>query len=119
MERIPYKKNNNAKTKTRDKDRERYLKKNPNLSRFKLTDEEKKYNLKRTQIRADWKRRGVLDNDNDKYFKLYEFYFNTKFCESCNVELNTNNKTRKCLDHDHKTGLFRNVICLSCNIKRR
>ena len=25
---------------------------------------------------------------------------------------------KKCLDHDHKTGLFRNIICNRCNVIR-
>jgi len=66
-----------------------------------------------------WKRRGVICDDWDV---LYERYLNTEFCELCNIKLTedkVNTKTTRCLDHDHNTGEFRNVVCWLCNIKRR
>lgn len=73
----------------------------------------------KTRRISDWRCRGVICDDFDE---LYERYLNTKFCEECNVEL-TIDKTRtnqsRCLDHDHNTGEFRNVVCCSCNNKRR
>lgn len=72
---------------------------------------------KKSQRISNWKNKGVI---NDDYDKLYEIYINTKNCEECNVELvegwKGNNK--RCLDHDHKTGEFRNVLCNTCNVKR-
>ena len=65
-----------------------------------------------------WRTWGVIHPDFDE---LYEIYLNTKNCELCNVELTEdkqNTKTTRCLDHDHETGLFRNILCNSCNIKR-
>ena len=73
---------------------------------------------KSTRI-CDWKRMGVICDDFDT---LYERYLNTKLCEDCNIELTVggyNTSTTRCLDHDHTTGLFRNVLCLSCNNKRK
>jgi len=74
---------------------------------------------KKVNTISHWKRRGVIDKNFDE---LYEKYINTKNCELCDVELtneiNRNSNTR-CLDHDHKTGLFRNILCHSCNVKRR
>ena len=64
-----------------------------------------------------WKHRGVIC---DNFDELYEKYINTEFCEFCNVELTedkNNTKTTRCLDHDHETGLFRNIVCHSCNVK--
>tara|TARA_R110002049_G_scaffold247064_1_gene421223 strand:- start:17 stop:463 length:447 start_codon:yes stop_codon:yes gene_type:complete len=68
---------------------------------------------------SHWKVRGVIHDD---FNELYEKYISTEFCELCNVELTvdkTKTKTTRCLDHDHTTGEFRNVICHSCNVKRR
>ena len=63
-----------------------------------------------------WKSRGVISDD---YNSLYEYYLNCKNCEECNVELVECKKSNsRCLDHNHKTGLFRNVLCNSCNVKR-
>jgi hypothetical protein len=64
-----------------------------------------------------WKQMGVI---NDDYDMLYEKWKNTTHCEACNVELVEGNKGKhkKVIDHDHKTGAFRNIVCNSCNVKR-
>jgi hypothetical protein len=63
------------------------------------------------------KQLGIISDD---YEVLYEKWKNTTHCEECNVELVGGNKgaNRKCIDHDHKTKLFRNIICHICNVKR-
>tara|TARA_R110000823_G_C15706839_1_gene477084 strand:- start:123 stop:539 length:417 start_codon:yes stop_codon:yes gene_type:complete len=63
-----------------------------------------------------WERQGVICDDFDS---LHDYYENCKNCELCNVELTIdrwNTSTTRCLDHDHHTGLFRNVVCHSCNV---
>lgn len=64
-----------------------------------------------------WKQMGVISDD---YNVLYEKWKSTTHCEECNIELVEGNegKHKKTLDHDHKTGAFRNIICCSCNVKR-
>jgi len=82
----------------------------------------KKYNktdkeIKRKRIDR-WKRRGLIDSDDDNYEKIHQRYIDTTNCDLCNVELTTgNNNTSKNMEHDHETGLFRNVVCHTCNIK--
>ena len=63
------------------------------------------------------KQLGIISDD---YEGLYEKWKNTTHCEECNVELVGGNKgaNRKVIDHDHKTGVFRNIICHICNVKR-
>jgi hypothetical protein len=66
---------------------------------------------------AQWKQIGVI---NDDYNALHDHYINCKNCEECNIELiqgifGTN---KRCLDHDHQTGKFRNVLCHLCNVRR-
>jgi hypothetical protein len=63
------------------------------------------------------KQYGIISDD---YEALYEKWKNTTHCEECGVELieGNNGKNKKILDHDHKTGLFRNVICHRCNTIR-
>tara|TARA_R110000772_G_scaffold25718_2_gene66839 strand:- start:12015 stop:12314 length:300 start_codon:yes stop_codon:yes gene_type:complete len=68
----------------------------------------------KTRNISKWKHRGVLSDD---YDKLYEYYLSINNCELCNCELNLCNKSLKCLDHDHNTGGFRNVLCKGCNTK--
>ena len=60
-----------------------------------------------------WKRSGVISNDFDK---LYEHHMNINNCELCKVEFNSDIRNeRRCLDHDHTTGLYRQTICNKCN----
>jgi len=63
----------------------------------------------------DWKRSGVISND---FNKLYEHHMSINNCELCKVEFNKDiMMERRCLDHDHKTGLYRQTICHKCNIQ--
>ena len=62
-----------------------------------------------------WKRRGVISDDFDK---LYEYYLSIDECENCGFQLNQDLSTRKCLDHCHETGEFRNILCNYCNFLR-
>tara|TARA_R110001632_G_scaffold36287_1_gene91529 strand:- start:36 stop:470 length:435 start_codon:yes stop_codon:yes gene_type:complete len=72
---------------------------------------------KKSFVISAWKQRGVICDDFDS---LYDKFINCKNCEECAVELVDGNKlsNRRCLDHSHKTGLFRNVLCNTCNTKR-
>ena len=63
-------------------------------------------------IISTWKRRGVIDND---YSLLYDNYLKVTKCEKCDVVLEGKGRNKKCLDHDHVTGKFRNVLCNNCN----
>lgn len=60
---------------------------------------------------------GIISDD---YEGLYTKWKETTHCEECNVELIGGNKgiNRKCIDHDHETGAFRNIICHGCNLRR-
>jgi hypothetical protein len=63
-----------------------------------------------------WEKRGVIGD----YEELYKYYHSVKECEKCNVVLdNSQQLTIKCLDHDHKTRLFRNILCWNCNINEQ
>ena len=63
------------------------------------------------------KQLGIISDD---YDALYIKWKDTTHCEECNVELvsGNNGANKKCTDHDHKTGAFRNIVCHKCNIRR-
>jgi len=63
----------------------------------------------------DWKKRGLICED---YDKLYDYYLSVEECENCGIELNSGTGTKKCMDHCHNTGLFRNILCNTCNLLR-
>ena len=67
---------------------------------------------------SSWRTQGVIHENFDE---LYEYYINCKACENCNVELVEGmcGSNKRCLDHSHKTGKFRNVLCCKCNIRRK
>lgn len=68
---------------------------------------------------GNWKNKGVKCENFDE---LYEKFINTTHCEECKTLLTTDRyttHTTKCLDHNHETGEFRNILCNLCNIKRR
>jgi hypothetical protein len=65
----------------------------------------------RSQTLWNWKKSGLIHDD---YKALYEVYINTTHCNHCKKEFK-NSKDRQ-MDHDHKTGLFRKVVCRACNL---
>jgi hypothetical protein len=66
--------------------------------------------LSKYQTIYNWRRSGLIYDD---YDDLYEVYINTIECQHCQIEFTKNNK--RCLDHDHTTGLFRKIVCNRCN----
>ena len=66
----------------------------------------------KSRIISNWKSFGLVHPDFDA---LYETYLQT---ESCNVCKKVFGDTfERCLDHDHETGLFRQILCRGCNTK--
>ena len=55
-----------------------------------------------------WRRQGLIGD----YDFIYDKWLNTTHCELCNCDFNTN---KKCMEHCHDTGRFRNIVCASCN----
>jgi len=106
----------------RDKEkRKEHSKKHYEKNKEKIIEADKKYRQtekgKEVQTISNWKIRNVKSND---FPALYQYYKRCKNCENCGIELIEGNtgSNRKCLDHNHLTGEFRNVLCHSCNVKR-
>jgi hypothetical protein len=68
--------------------------------------------LSKGRIISKWKGRGLIGD----YEKIYERYMNTTQCDLCNINFTDGRTTHgKCMDHDHISGIFRNVVCMTCN----
>ena len=79
--------------------------------------EKNKEAISKRTILNNWRKRGVINDDFDG---LYNYYINCFKCESCSCDIVPGNcKNGRYLDHDHETGLFRNIVCPKCNVKRR
>ena len=65
----------------------------------------------KSQSIYNWKRAGLI---HDNYEELYKRYITTTNCELCGKEFR-DTKDRQ-MEHDHKTGEFRNFTCNKCNM---
>ena len=109
-----YMKEYNAKNKERYKEyyKEWYEVNKEQVKEYQKTDQ----GIKSHRINT-WKRIGLISED---YDKLYEHYLNTNECDNCGIELveGQYGSNKKCMDHSHRTGLFRNILCNRCNTIR-
>jgi len=64
---------------------------------------------KKNQAYNNWKKRGLNMEDFDN---IYDRYVNTECCDICKCSFEN---TTKCMEHNHKTGEFRGVVCMMCN----
>ena len=89
------------------------------MKNYKMSDKKeymKNYNKtpegKKSRTISDWKRNGLKET---KEFmeEIYEEYLRSEECQLCGEPyLNGNFKS---MDHCHKTGEFRNIVCNRCN----
>jgi hypothetical protein len=60
---------------------------------------------------SHWKGRGIICDDWDDFYD--NRWITNKNCECCGKEYI--NQKQKHLDHCHKTGKLRNILCQNCN----
>ena len=68
------------------------------------------YNKHKSKTKASWKKYGLII---DNFEHIYQEYIHTTHCQLCNKQFE-NTKDRQ-MDHCHKTGQFRNIVCNKCN----
>jgi len=75
-------------------------------------------NGKRNNKISTWKYSGLIVDD---YDTIYDRWLNSVKCEMCDKEYKMTKKgyLDKCLEHNHTTGEFRSICCISCNGKMR
>jgi len=88
-----------------------------NIKEYKKQYRQSEKGIKSNRI-GQWKYMGVKCEDFDE---LYTRYICSTNCEECGIDFSNikMSNSYKCLDHDHETGLVRNIICMSCNKSRR
>jgi hypothetical protein len=65
---------------------------------------------------SNWVFRGVIC---DNFDQLYDHFLSIMNCQNCDINLSDGNQgDSRCLDHDHSTGIFRQVLCRTCNTLR-
>tara|TARA_R110000772_G_scaffold40536_1_gene94910 strand:- start:146 stop:583 length:438 start_codon:yes stop_codon:yes gene_type:complete len=69
---------------------------------------------KKAQTKSNWKSYGL---DMDTFYYVYPIYLATTHCDRCNVLLEGIGNNKKCMDHCHATGMYRNTVCKKCNTK--
>jgi len=70
--------------------------------------------MNKNRLIRDWKQYGLIGDCEEIYIR----YVNTTNCDLCNVFLEGRGRNRKCMDHNHKNGQFRNIVCHACNLKK-
>jgi hypothetical protein len=115
-EKAVYMKNYNKKYREKNKEQ---LSEKQKKHRQENKEEKAEYNKKyyqtpagkKASIIAGWKKMGLIHSD---YDELYDkIYLPATHCQVCKKEFK--DSFDKCMDHDHLTGLFRQVLCRDCN----
>jgi len=64
---------------------------------------------------AKWKHRGLILKEGQTYKDIYSYVMTIKKCEICGINFDDEN-VKRCMDHSHRTGFFRQVLCITCNL---
>ena len=67
---------------------------------------------KKSNTISKWKSQGLKESK-EYIEQIYDEYLNSEECELCGEPYLNGNK--KSMDHCHKTGEFRNIVCNRCN----
>ena len=102
----------NNKENIKQMNKERYQKNKEKIKQYK-----KEYyqtpECKKSMTISSWIRKG-LKLFGYTYDEVYEYYLSIDNCEVCNKDISMGGR-QKNMDHCHSTGIFRWVLCQSCN----
>jgi len=102
-----------AQKKWREKNKEKiaeYKKEYDKENKDKIAEYQKSPQRIKSTIISGWKKSGLVHED---YDALYKTYIETNECNVCKKVFETS--FERCMDHDHTTGLFRQILCRNCN----
>ena len=98
-------------------ERKEYYKNYRENNKEKIKIKKREYNQsekgKKTNTLISWKQMGLLCSSKEEYEQIYNRWLNSEKCEKKGCEYEEDNI--KHMDHDHSTGLFRNILCHRCN----
>ena len=87
--------------------------------RKKQRDRAKTPNGKKIKMKSLWKTSGMLFTA-EEFERIYNLYLTQELCNACDCVLTRGERyttpTKACMDHCHENGLFRHIICQSCNV---
>ena len=64
----------------------------------------------------NWIKYGLICREGETYKEVYSFVMSIDNCNQCSVKFNdVNYNDKRCMDHCHSTGYFRQVLCMKCN----
>jgi hypothetical protein len=93
--------------------RDRYLKKNREIIAQRSQEWRKNNPEKLKELKPHWHRKtsyGITRDEYEEKFKQQE-----GCCAICSHQHQAGRRTGLVVDHDHKTGKFRGLLCHSCN----
>jgi len=75
------------------------------------------FELKRSksQIKSNWKKSGLKITE-EEFERIYDLYIFATECDLCNKKFK--NSRDRCMEHNHESGEFRNIVCQPCNLKK-
>ena len=65
----------------------------------------------KTQTKCSWIKNGLIM---DNFDEIYQEYIYQPNCELCGKTFETSQDRQ--MEHNHKTGEFRNIVCRRCNL---
>ena len=67
---------------------------------------------------SNWIKSGLILKEGETYKGIYYHVMSIDMCQLCSVEFHPDVRNdRRCMDHSHKSGYFRQVICNKCNVQ--